>query len=51
MRHRKPNAAGENVPLELNERERGLIAKHTFAGNSVTDRLRVPADGRTIALP
>lgn len=34
----KPN---ETVPLELNERERELILSHTFAGESLTNRLRV----------
>jgi hypothetical protein len=40
-------AVGEKVPLGLNERERDLITKHTFAGNNLTDRLRiVPRPGR-----
>jgi len=34
----KPN---ETVPLELNERERELIQSHTFADESLTNRLRV----------
>lgn len=38
---RKQIAAGEKVPLELNERERDLITKHTFAGKNLTDRLRI----------
>jgi len=45
--HRKQIAIGEKVPLELTERERDLIIKHTFAGNNLTDRLRiVPSPGR-----
>jgi hypothetical protein len=45
--HRKQIPAGEKVPLELTERERDLIMKHTFAGNNLTDRLRiVPSPGR-----
>jgi hypothetical protein len=51
---RKQIAVGERVPLELSERERDLIMKHTFAGNNLTDRLRlvpIPADDRLIALP
>ena len=39
--HRKQIAAGEKVPLELTERERDLIMKDTFAGNNLTDRLRI----------
>ena len=47
MRHRKQIASGEKVPLELTEHERDLIIKHTFAGNNLTDRLRiVPSPGR-----
>jgi hypothetical protein len=34
-------ANGERVSLELNERVRDLIIKHTFAGNNLTDRLRL----------
>src|SRR5262249_45491838 len=34
-------AVGEKVPLELTERERDLIIKHTFADNDLTDRLRM----------
>ena len=30
----------ETVPLELNQRERDLIISHTFADDSLTDRLR-----------
>jgi len=45
--HRKQIAIGEKVPLELTERERDLIIKHTFAGNNLTDRLRImPRPGR-----
>jgi hypothetical protein len=44
---RKQIAVGERVPLELSERERDLIMKHTFAGNNLTDRLRlVPIPSR-----
>jgi hypothetical protein len=44
---RKQIAIGEKVPLELTEPERDLIMKHTFAGNNLTDRLRiVPSPGR-----
>ena len=40
-------AVGEKVPLELTEPDRGLIMKHPFAGNDLTDRLRsVPSPGR-----
>ena len=47
MKHRKQIAVGEKVRLELTERERDLIMKHTFAGNNLTDRLRiVPSPGR-----
>jgi hypothetical protein len=47
MTHRKQIAVGEKVPLELNERERDLIMKDTFAGNNLTDRLRiVPSPSR-----
>ena len=43
----KQIAVGEKVPLELNQREPDLIIKHTFAGNNLTDRLRiVPNPGR-----
>jgi hypothetical protein len=41
VKPRKQIAAGENVPLELNDRERDLITKHTFAGKNLTDRLRI----------
>ena len=47
MKRRKQIAIGEQVPLELTERERDLIMKHTFAGSDLTDRLRVvPGPGR-----
>lgn len=47
MKHRKLIAVGEKVALELTERERDLIMKHTFAGKNLTDRLRiVPSPGR-----
>lgn len=41
MKRRKQIAAGEKVPLELTQRERDLIMKHTFAGSDLTDRLRI----------
>jgi len=45
--HRKQIAIGEKVPLELTDRERDLIITHTFAGNNLTDRLRIaPGPGR-----
>jgi len=47
MKRRKQIAKGEKVSLELNERERDLIIKHTFAGNNLTDRLRLlPSPGK-----
>jgi hypothetical protein len=47
VKRRKQMAVGEKVPLELTERERDLIMKHTFAGSDLTDRLRVvPGPGR-----
>lgn len=47
MKHPKRIAVGEKIPLELTERERDLIMKHTFAGNNLTDRLRVvPSPGQ-----
>jgi hypothetical protein len=47
VKHRKQIAVGEKVPVDLTERERDLIMKHTFAGNNLTDRLRiVPSPGR-----
>ena len=41
QRQRIPVKADETVPLELNHRERDLIISHTFAGESITNRLRV----------
>jgi hypothetical protein len=39
--------ADEAVPLELNQRERDLIISHTFADESLTNRLRVvPQQGQ-----
>jgi hypothetical protein len=35
VKHRKQIAVGEKVPLEVSERERDLIAKHTFAGSNL----------------
>jgi hypothetical protein len=47
VKHRKHIAVGDKVPLELNEHERDLIMRHTFAGSNLTDRLRiVPSPGR-----
>jgi hypothetical protein len=47
VKRRKRIAVGEKIPLELTERERDLIMKHTFAGNNLTDRLRVvPSPGQ-----
>ncbi|HEY6370965.1 MAG TPA: hypothetical protein VIX37_10325, partial [Candidatus Sulfotelmatobacter sp.] len=47
VKHRKRIAVGEKIPLELSERERDLILKHTFAANNLTDRLRVvPSPGQ-----
>ncbi len=49
MKHRKRIAVGEKIPLELTERERDLIMKHTFADNNLTDRLRVvPSPGQRL---
>lgn len=41
QRQRIPVKEDETVPLELNERERDLIITHTFADESVTNRLQV----------
>ena len=41
QKQRSPIKADETVPLELNQRERDLIISHTFADQSLTDRLRV----------
>jgi len=38
---RKPIRSDETIPLELNDRERELILKHTFAGEELTQRLSV----------
>jgi hypothetical protein len=47
VKHRKRIAIGETIPLELTERERDLVMKHTFADNNLTDRLRVaPSPGQ-----
>jgi hypothetical protein len=47
VRHPKRIAVGEKIPLELTECERDLIIEHTFAGNNLTDRLRVvPSPGQ-----
>jgi hypothetical protein len=40
-KNRKQIAADEKVALELGDRERDLIMKHTFAGDELTDRLRI----------
>jgi hypothetical protein len=42
---RKRIRPDEKIPLELNDRERELILKHTFAGDELTGRLRVPKPG------
>ena len=41
QRQRIPIRADETVPLELNQRERDLIISHTFADESLTNRLQV----------
>ena len=41
QRQRIPVKADETVPLELNQRERDLIISHTFADESLSDRLRI----------
>jgi len=47
VKHRQPIAVGEKIPLQLDDRERELILNHTFAGEELTDRLRiVPSPGR-----
>ncbi len=38
VKHRNRVAVGEKIPLELTERERDLIMKHTFAGNNLRRR-------------
>lgn len=40
QKQRIPVNHNESVPVELNERERELIVSHTFADESLTDRLR-----------
>jgi hypothetical protein len=45
---RKRIRPDEKVPLELNDNERELILKHTFAGDELTNRLRiVPKPGES----
>lgn len=46
QKQRIPVKPDETVPLELNQRERDLIISHTFADDSLTDRLRVTPPGR-----
>jgi Plasmid pRiA4b ORF-3-like protein len=46
QKQRIPVKPDETVPLELNRRERDLIICHTFADDSLTDRLRVTIPGR-----
>jgi hypothetical protein len=41
QRQRTPVKANETIPLELNHRECDLIISHTFADESITNRLRV----------
>jgi hypothetical protein len=41
QRHRVPIRPNETVPFELNQRERELILSHTFADESLTDRLQL----------
>jgi hypothetical protein len=38
---RKRISPGEKVPLELNERDRELVLKHTFAEDDLTGRLQI----------
>jgi hypothetical protein len=38
---RTPVKSGETVPLELNQHERDLIISHSFADESLTNRLRI----------
>jgi len=40
-KHRRQIAPDEKVPLELSDRERELILKHTFADDELTGRLRI----------
>src|SRR3954466_6720959 len=47
VKRRKQIEVGERVSLELTERDRDLIMKHTFADSDLTDRLRIlPSPGR-----
>ena len=47
MAKKKQIAAGEKVALKLSGRDRELITEHTFAGDDLTDRLRiVPKPGQ-----
>ncbi len=41
MKDRKQITPDEKVPLELSDRERDLILKHTFADDELTGRLRI----------
>ena len=41
MKDRKQIAADAKVALELSGRERDLIMNHTFAGDELTNRLRI----------
>ena len=41
VKDRKQITPDEEVPLELSDRERDLILKHTFADDELTDRLRI----------
>jgi hypothetical protein len=48
---RKRISPGSTVPLELNDRERELILKHSLAGDDLTRRLRlVPPPGRSLVV-
>jgi hypothetical protein len=47
---RKRIRPDEKLPFDLNDRERELILRHTFAGDSLTGRLRiVPRAGESTA--
>jgi hypothetical protein len=41
VKDRKQITPDEKVPLELSDRERDLILKHTFADDELTGRLRI----------
>jgi hypothetical protein len=41
VKDRKQITPDEKVPLELSDRERDLILKHTFANDELTGRLRI----------